>query len=638
MYQWAGWGPVIGDNMAGQRVRGAAKAADINFGALLGRQLFPLLLVALLFWLGREHLPTLNFSEIWKTFQNVRADQWIIAGLATGASFWAVGRYDSVLHGLMGTGISQKQAHKSGASAIAVAQFAGFGIITGALVRWHLLPGLSLARAFRISFAVSLSFLAGWAVIASGAILWVGLDTPRLEPMAWLVLAIAGITAVLAYGLQNQMPGLPTIKSAGKILGLVILDTGFAALALYALLPVGIEIPLSHLFTVYLIALGAGLVGSTPGGVGPFELCLLALLPAIPDGAILASALAFRLIYYAVPAVIGLVILIVGTTTAPAPTLPRLGARQNSSYLHPTIERLLWCAPRAEANLIRQGDFSGLMMGNEPIAIAAPVGQNLVMLGDPLFGASTAARSLQMLDYCAKQNQRTALVYKCCAQTAVTARRHGWRVLPVAREATVNPQSFTLDGANLRQLRRSLRRAEKAGVCVTEAGRELPLDEMQAVSQRWSVQNGGENGFSMGVFRRDYVSCQRVFLAHAKGKLVGFATFHESRAEWCLDLMRQEDNAPAGTMHLLIRRAIQSAADVQCSRLSLAAIPSDGPGDAPALGILRQSLLKRRDFSGLKRFKSSFDPRWETRYALARSWFSMLHGLFWIYHRINKPG
>ncbi|MCB1329671.1 MAG: hypothetical protein KDK28_09575, partial [Maritimibacter sp.] len=59
---------------------------------------------------------------------------------------------------------------ETGAAAIAVAQTIGMGTLTGALVRWRLLPGLGLAGALRLSVAVSLSFLAAWAVLTALAL------------------------------------------------------------------------------------------------------------------------------------------------------------------------------------------------------------------------------------------------------------------------------------------------------------------------------------------------------------------------------------------------------------------------------------------------------------------------------------
>ena len=77
---------------------------------------------------------------------------------------------------------------------------------------------------------------------------------------------------------------LPTVKAMVSLVALCLIDTLFAAAALWVLLPAGvIDLTLAQLFPIYLIALGAAILSGTPGGVGPFELTLLALLPLTPE-------------------------------------------------------------------------------------------------------------------------------------------------------------------------------------------------------------------------------------------------------------------------------------------------------------------------------------------------------------------
>ena len=622
--------------MADNTISSTARSVDIRFGPLFARQLFPLTLVVLLLWLARDHFPVLDMREIWRTFQQVSAGQWIVATIATGFSFWAVGRYDSVIHGLLGSPIAPTHARHSGVTAIAIAQFAGFGVITGALVRWRLLPELALTQAFRVSLTVSMSFLAGWAVLTSLAVLASGSEIPHAQTAAGLVLGFAGLVGAFLLLRPRYFRQMPTLQSVTTILTLVTVDTVFAALALYVLLPGGIDIgPLAFL-TAFLVALGAGLIGGTPGGVGPFELCLIALLPSVSDASLLASALAFRLVYYLLPAAIGLIVLFLGLPKGKRNTLVTLDAPAPGPYLPPQLERQMWTAPRAEANLIRQGEFAPIRHGQDVLAIAAPVGQNLVMLGDAVCDKPNTKRAIAAFLQTARRAQRSPLIYKCAPRTALAGRKLGWAAIPVAKEAWIDPRVYSTDGSTYRQLRRSLRRCEKSGVTVTEAGRDLPLDDMQALSDRWSRKNGGQRGFSMGTFQRDYINCQRVFLAHQGERLVGFISFHVTRNDWALDLMRQDTDTPPGTMHMLVTNAIKSAAAIACPRLSLAAVPHTGGTDTPLVARLRKAFLKRSDHAGLMRFKNCFAPNWTPLYAMAPNRRGLLLGLLSVYLRINK--
>jgi phosphatidylglycerol lysyltransferase len=625
--------------------RAQVRAARIRLRPLVGRQLLPLVVVGLVFWVLRARLPTLDATQIWATLHQVEAGQWALAALASAASFWAVGRYDQVLHGLLGTGVASRQGRLAGTLSIAIAQFAGFGVLSGALVRWRLLGGLSLAQALRVSAAVSVSFLVGWAAITAIAILASGVSIYHARPIAVTVLVgVAMLVALLAWQPARiggkRLASLPSLRAFAAITLLALVDTAFAGAALYALLPTGIAIAPATMFTAFLIALGAGLIGGTPGGIGPFEVALFTLLPMVPPDQLLASALAFRLVYYVLPAGLATIVLLRGPLAPPRATPPQLDRAPASPFLRPAVERALWAAPRAEANLLRQGDFGLLSRDAQPLALAAPVGQALVMLADPI-GTSRASatgdtlRALADLADLARRRQRAPLLYKCSARSAACARTLGWSTLAIAQEAWLTPARFTTTGPAHRQLRRMLRKAHGAGIKVREGTRQLPLDQMQAVSEHWAARHGGERGFSMGRFGRDYVSCQRVFLAWRGDDLMGFVTLHEARAEWTLDLMRQHRGAPDGTMHLLVRHAIASAAAAQCARLSLAALPHPGSGDAPLVAAARARLIRAGGGDGLRRFKASFGPNWQPLYAAAPGRIGLALGLLAIAARIN---
>lgn len=199
-------------------------------------------------------------------------------------------------------------------AAIAFSQTAGFGLITGSYTRWRLLPGLTPLQAGQLTALVAATFLAALAVIC-GASLTVAPPAPGL---AWagvlILLAAAGLTAFsfltpepLLLGHKLRWPSLTAMTALGFW---AAADVAAAGTALWLLLPPGTETAWAQLLTAYAVALGLAVVSSAPGGAGPFELALCALLPAVPDHSLIAGLLAFRLIYYAVPAVIAGLLLV----------------------------------------------------------------------------------------------------------------------------------------------------------------------------------------------------------------------------------------------------------------------------------------------------------------------------------------
>ncbi len=120
-------------------------------------------------YLLRDQLSAVDLSAVRTAILGVSPLQWLAALGATGVSFWALGRYDVVIHRHLNTGIAGRDALRSGAASIALAQVLGMGVVTGALARWRMLPGLSPIDAARVSASVALSFMFGWAVVAAAA-------------------------------------------------------------------------------------------------------------------------------------------------------------------------------------------------------------------------------------------------------------------------------------------------------------------------------------------------------------------------------------------------------------------------------------------------------------------------------------
>ncbi len=595
------------------------------------KQILPLTIGLTCVWLLWARLADLDVTAVSDALKRVPVVGWICGALTSFASFWAVGRYDTVVHRHLRTGLEARETTRSGMIAIALAQTLGFGVVTGALARWRLLPALGAAGAARISGLVAVSFLAGWAVVTSLACLL--LNAPPLgSALAFLPLFAA--VAVVWLALQHPTVTvlgrwpirLPSLPALGAILGLTFLDTLFAALALYFLLPAELGLNLATLYPVFLIALGAALLSGTPGGVGPFELTLFALLPDHPEPLLVAGILGFRLIYYAIPAVIAGLLLLRGEVGAPAAP----------SHLRPISTRpeMLQKASRAELGVMRQNGGLWLQSG-DAVAGVVETGQTLSLLFDPANG--TLRTLLPQLIATARHRNLLPVLYKCKGKSALAARKAGFRVVRIAEEAVLNPTCYTLDGSERRQLRRMLRKAEKSGLRIERAHR-LPLAEMERVDAEWTARQGGARGLSMGQFCGDYLAGHRVYLAWCGDCLMGFISFHVSTQELCLDLMRSADQAPDGCTHALIHAAIVDAAQESRTRVSLAAVPARAGTKARRFEkILRHHHARMAGSAGLTRFKSSFAPRFEPLYMAAPNLPALFIALIDIANAIRCP-
>lgn len=566
----------------------------------------------------RGRLEGVDLGLVAVHLHGISTAQWIAAVALTAGSFAAVGLYDDHIHRWLNTGITSRRAAISGAASIAVAQMVGLGLVTGTLARWRMMPDLPILTAARVTAAVSVSFMLALGVVITGALL-IGL-APDPAP-GWLV--PAGVVSACALVLvslirPHRLPvSLPPLRMMSGILAATVIDTVLAGLAFYVLLPPELGFQAQLIIPAFLLALGAGLIGGAPAGAGAFELTLLLLLPMVPEPELLAAIVAFRVVYYVLPASFGAAVLLLRVTpTAPA---------TREAPAHPDLLR----TDRAEAGLARLGEFEVMALGETRI-LGADSGQALVALGDPLAGDTGSC--LRELSDMAEHRGLIPAIYKCGAAVAIKARRAGWMCLRCADELWIDPTSFSLSTPRRRRLRRKLRAAATSGVTVEPVAGTPPLRAMADTAKEWADARGGERGFSMGRWDPDYVSGQRVYLARLEGQVVAFATFHDGADEWALDLIRFSAAMPDGTMHQIIVSAIEDAGRLGRTRLSLAALP---PSSQPPLlrGLARRLGLT----DGLRQFKASFAPRHQPRYLIAPGPLGLVIAAADILRRVYRP-
>lgn len=530
---------------------------------------------------------------------------WLGAGLASWVSFRAVAGYDRGLHRHLATGIAAGRAGRAGFAAIAIGQTVGIGVISGALVRWRMLPDLGLAGALRLSLMVALSFLLAW-----GAVCAVVLMLFPVAGLRWIApLVLLGLLLASAGGLLWPRPWMPNLITQGRLLALAAVDCTAAGLALWLLVPG--DVGFAAFLPAFLLALGAGLLSGAPAGLGAFEIVLVTLLPQVGPAGLLAGILAWRLVYFALPAGIG-----AGVALLARPE-PRSCA--TTTITPPEI---------AEVGLAAQGEFFVHPAG----AVVGRTRHGLVAL--------SAVADLAGFRAVAVAEGRWPVLYKVGPRRAAAARAAGLVVLPVAREAWLSPQAFRLDVPARAGLRRKLRKAAAAGVvAVPEPWPDWT--ELASVNVAWVLARGGEHGFSMGRFDPAYLAGQRVVVARQRGRVVGFASFHtailQTEEVWTLDLLRPDPDAPDGTAQALILAALGAAREAGVVRLSLAAVPVGC--DPAARGVVAG--LGRRcapgAMAGLFQFKEGFAPDWQRLYIAGPSLFALALVGWEIWNRVRHP-
>lgn len=583
----------------------------------------PVMIFALCAWMLTPYVAEQSLGGVLEQLGAVTWRAWVAAASLSALSLWFVGRYDGVAHRHFATGIPDHQARWSGTISISLAQTLGFGLFTGAMARWRMLPDITLATSLKLSTFVSFSFIASWAFVT--ALACVILPSPAwVKPMAFACLAISPVVLWLSFRHPKLRLGrfsirLPSLPCSGAIVLWTALDTIAAGAVLFVLLPHGVAVSFAQFLPLFLLALGTALLSNTPGGVGPFELMMIGLFPQVAVAEILVSILAFRMVYYAVPAVFAAIAL-----TSP------FAAKQ---WHKPAQKFSLRNVRNAEVGIISQN--GGRTLGTRDGACAIwPTGQTITALCDPIRGSVDA--TLAALNYEAKTQGRVALMYKCSAASASAARRFGWSVLHISDDALLNPKTYNIQSPALRRLRRKLRSVEKSGVTITWTG-ERPWSDMARIDAQWQMKNGAARGGTMGRFERGYLEDHFIARAYINGTLCAFASFQCSTQEWCLDVMRHDEAMPDGTMHALVHQAVLCAAQANIPQLSLAAVPACPDPNSPMFRWLARVAIKKAGGTGLRQFKSAFAPSWTPRYAAAPSRMGLTLALLDITREVHNP-
>lgn len=577
-------------------LRGSGAARWLRFGLALG-------LGATLFLLLQDRVSGIDLAAVQAAIRAVPPLHWLASFGFVAASFCAVGVQELALHRHFATQAPTGQARRAGMIASAIGQAVGFGPAIGTLIRWRLVPGLGGLQAARLSLAMSLAFLGVLGIacaLATFAVPGQGAQTGVIAGGGAATLMV--LLCAIPPRCVTRHLRMPSLGCLFAFVGGALADLLCLGAAFWVLLPPDSGVSFLSVLPAVLLALGAGLMSGAPGGVGAFELTLLALLPAVEDAALIGAIIAFRLTAFVMPAAIAGTVLLCRPASAPVhdtPPDPALPAQP----------------PRAEAGLVRQGVLTLERRGSAPGWMLGRLPHSCVALGDPgpISDGPARATALAALSATARAEGRLPCLYKTGARMAVAARQAGWTVRRIASEAWVRPAHFRLADPALAGLRRKLRRAARAGISAGAAAGPLPLADMAEVAAQWATGHGGERGFSLGRWCPRYVAGQRVFLATHQGRLIAFLTLHDSPDEWTLDLLRSRPDCPDGTMYALLAAAIDAARSAGIPRLSLAAVPR------PA----RRRRRGQTSDSGLARFKAAFAPHWEPLYLCAPSRLAM---------------
>ncbi len=204
-----------------------------------------------------------------------------------------------------------------------------------------------------------------------------------------------------------------------------------------------------------------------------------------------------------------------------------------------------------------------------------------------------------------------------------------FRLQKIGEEAVLNITEFE-DTSRDKYFRQIRNRFVKLGYSVSVEPAphdDVVMGRLKAITTEWLRRPGkAERGFMLGYFDDAYLQMSSLALLydadhHVQGFLNLVPTFEGSAANY--DLLRCSNDAPGNANDFLLLGLIEHLRGEGIDRLNLGLCPLAGVDspDSEETTLVDQALRfvyangdRFYSFSGLRRFKSKYNPAWEPRY------------------------
>jgi phosphatidylglycerol lysyltransferase len=253
-----------------------------------------------------------------------------LAALFTALNYAALTGYDLLAFAYIGKTLPRAHIALTSFLAYAISNNVGFAMLSGASVRYRFYArwGITAEELSRIVFSYSVTFWLG--LFGLGGLSFVlsppaaGRELPGhhvLLLVAWLLMLtppvylLAAVLRKRPFRLRSFELPLPSPSvAAGQVL-ISATEWTLAGAVLYVLLPPS-SLSFLQFLGAFLMAILIGMASHVPGGVGVFEgLMILLLEPYLTSGQLLPALVVYRAVYYLVPLVVALIVLVTDTVS-----------------------------------------------------------------------------------------------------------------------------------------------------------------------------------------------------------------------------------------------------------------------------------------------------------------------------------
>jgi glycosyltransferase 2 family protein len=287
-----------------------------SIGGILAA-LFSVVIAAFSIYILGRTVSAVNLSDLRQAIAATSAQQIAEALFFTVLSFLALTGYDGLALRQLRARVPYKTTALASFTSYAISFTLGFPLITGGTVRYWIYSqaGLAASKVASLTIIAGVTFWFGMIFVIGAGLAFHATAISEINhifPFLNMLMGYCVLGTILAYlvwvtirkrhvrirGFRLELPGLGL--SLGQIT-LGVIDQCAAAAVLYVLLPTHTELDFFSFAATYVFACILGVASNAPGGIGVFEAAMLKAMPVNSEGALLASLLLFRVIYYLVP-------------------------------------------------------------------------------------------------------------------------------------------------------------------------------------------------------------------------------------------------------------------------------------------------------------------------------------------------
>ncbi len=289
-------------------------------GPLLGIVIFSVVIYIL-----HHTLQNLTWNDVLKPIRRIAWYELMLAATFTALSYLTLTNYDRLAFAYIGRSLPLRKIMGVAFTAYAVGHNVGLVALSGGSIRYRAYSPLGISGieiATLIGFC-TLTFILGSSLLLGIALLLEPGNTFQRLNIPAYVLRGTGIALVvfpLTYAIWASLwKRTITIRSwslkppgmniACQQIATATIDLLLTASVIYILLPSDAPLSFMAYISAYLIATAVAVISAVPGGIGVFEGLMLLQLPHVPKADLLGAMLLFRVIYYAIPLLLALLML-----------------------------------------------------------------------------------------------------------------------------------------------------------------------------------------------------------------------------------------------------------------------------------------------------------------------------------------